>query len=104
MSAPHPLLAYALLSLRNAAAYQPQSPADLAQLLETLHGPDGANLLSALVEVFDHLAEAQYQVCGLDGAARASAASWLLAASERLGDVADAIDHARADIETQVTR
>lgn len=101
---PHPLLACPLLSLLGARAYQPQSPADLTQLLATVHGADGANLVSALVEVFDHLAETLYQAPELGGADRASAASWLLAASQHLGAVADALDHARADLETAVTR
>lgn len=98
MSAPHPLLAYTLLALRGAAQYQPQSPDDLAQILDTLSGPDDANLLTALTDLLDHLASCLRAVPGLSGGAHGCAASRLIAAAELLGPVAENLDHARADI------
>ncbi len=57
MTGPHPAVAPVLAALAQLTAYEPTSAADLAHVLRSLHAYAEPNVIDALSDVLDRLAE-----------------------------------------------
>ncbi|HEV2343471.1 MAG TPA: NUDIX domain-containing protein [Actinocrinis sp.] len=99
--APHPAVAPTLAALAQLAAYQPTDAADLADVLRSLHAYAAPNVIDALSDVLDHLADHATRAVAhgqFDGEHAGQVAEHLARMSSHLSAGAwDHLDRARAD-------
>lgn len=100
----HPAAAPAIRALADLDAWTPADAEQLAQAIAALYQYGQPNVITALYDLLDRLAETLPQIPDLTAEQRELTATWLGRAGERLGFISEALDQARLATGAEWTR